>query len=432
MRRVGRWISVAAIGGLLLGGAFVEAAGNTLAAAQSARGTTVLTLAAVPAGCVETFEPTVIGGDGHFELFTHVIRTGCGVPPGNTRDVNVDVGMLLPGHYTVHWVSESASGLVDVAGSFDVVASPPGYLTPPCPAGRCIVAVPAATAADTKTRLILSVYGGLPQCARVSDPHVTSSCIDGTVAIEARYVVQDGCSEPDAAAVRSLEIPIPLLAPGRYMVTLKLVADASVKEPPPVSGVLGSAPGGIFREDPVSVAGPLELPLAYLVEYYHAPFDHYFMTLDPAEIALLDARQPPFQDWTRTGFALAAHVDWPPLATRFCRFFNATFAPKSSHFYGADGNSASDCRTTLNAFPDWTLETEAAFFAYDPYHCGSAEKVVYRVYNNGMGGAPNHRFAADEGQLARMLAAGWAVEGRGRFGDSRFCAQSLGSVVPKY
>jgi hypothetical protein len=38
---------------------------------------------------------------------------------------------------------------------------------------------------------------------------------------------------------------------------------------------------------------------------------------------------------------------------------------------------------------------------------------VFRLYNNGQGGAPNHRYTTDAAVRAAMIAAGWAPEGYG-------------------
>ena len=46
-------------------------------------------------------------------------------------------------------------------------------------------------------------------------------------------------------------------------------------------------------------------PTVTVVEYHHASFDHYFITPVAAEITLLDAHAPPFQDWSRTGRTFA-------------------------------------------------------------------------------------------------------------------------------
>lgn len=45
--------------------------------------------------------------------------------------------------------------------------------------------------------------------------------------------------------------------------------------------------------------------------------------------------------------------------------------------------------------------------------CPPGSTPIYRMYNNGMGGAPNHRFTTDINVRAQMLAAGWIPEGQG-------------------
>lgn len=67
------------------------------------------------------------------------------------------------------------------------------------------------------------------------------------------------------------------------------------------------------------------------VVYYHAAFNHYFVSADLDEIAGLDAGV--FQGWARIGesFRVAEGDDAGNLPV--CRFFGVGFAPLSSHFY---------------------------------------------------------------------------------------------------
>ena len=44
-----------------------------------------------------------------------------------------------------------------------------------------------------------------------------------------------------------------------------------------------------------------------VVEYYHSGFEHHFITPVAAEIALLDAKAPPFELWSRAGFTFLAY-----------------------------------------------------------------------------------------------------------------------------
>ena len=47
-------------------------------------------------------------------------------------------------------------------------------------------------------------------------------------------------------------------------------------------------------------------------------------------------------------------------------------------------------------------------------NCPAGTRPVYRLYNNGQGAAPNHRFTTDLGTRAAMiLVKGWIPEGYG-------------------
>ena len=152
-----------------------------------------------------------------------------------------------------------------------------------------------------------------------------------------------------------------------------------------------------------------------VVEYHNADFDHYFITPVAAEINLLDSHTPPFQAWSRTGLTFNAYMGATAStsAVDICRFFNSAFTPKSSHFYAPMGLG---CESTIADFPDWKLEDAKLFNAMLPNAAGACPTgtlPVYRLYNNGMGGAPNHRFVISLGEQQHMLNQGWVAEGAG-------------------
>jgi Abnormal spindle-like microcephaly-assoc'd, ASPM-SPD-2-Hydin/Repeat of unknown function (DUF5648) len=152
-----------------------------------------------------------------------------------------------------------------------------------------------------------------------------------------------------------------------------------------------------------------------VIEYFETAFNHYFITPLAGEIQLLDARQPPFQDWVRTGGSFKANraTGAPAGAVGVCRFFNDNFLGTSTHFYAPHGLG---CEQTIADFPDWTLEDPNLFLAVLPDangNCPAGQIPVYRLYNNGMGGAPNHRFTTDPDVRMQMIAAGYAPEGAG-------------------
>lgn len=152
------------------------------------------------------------------------------------------------------------------------------------------------------------------------------------------------------------------------------------------------------------------LRVATAVEYYHRDYDHYFVTSLPAEIAALDAGT--FAGWSRTGLSF----DVLPLdatgAAGVCRFWSGqTFVTKSSHFYTP---FADECEI-VKGNHDWTFE--GSVFAIPLPDavgaCGAATLPVYRLYNDGQGGAPNHRYTTWPDTRAEMIARGWIPEGAG-------------------
>ena len=176
------------------------------------------------------------------------------------------------------------------------------------------------------------------------------------------------------------------------------------------------APLSTFRRDGAGVritgtfasASPVEA-----VEYFHAVFGHYFTTAQADEIAGLDGGAYGGA-FTRTGSAFSV-LDGPVGgAVPVCRFFTIAFAPKSSHFYTADPVECEGVK--LN--PNWQYE-KIAFYVRVPTAggCPAGTTPVYRMYNSGMTGAPNHRFTTDEAiYLDFTTNRGWAGEG------VRFCA----------
>jgi cytochrome c553 len=158
------------------------------------------------------------------------------------------------------------------------------------------------------------------------------------------------------------------------------------------------------------VAPPVAAPATSdAIEYHHAVFDHYFITAIADEIAKLD--DGTFAGWARTGRQFKVYTASGATLSAVCRFFSTSFAPKSSHFYTA---SASEC-TTVKASPDWQFEAEVFFVAIPAVDgtCAAGTIPVYRLYNNGQGAAPNHRFTTDLAVRADMMTNGWIAEGFG-------------------
>ena len=145
------------------------------------------------------------------------------------------------------------------------------------------------------------------------------------------------------------------------------------------------------------------------VEYVHEGFGHYFTTALSTEIAALDSGA--IAGWTRTGQAFRVDAIGTTGRANVCRFFSASFAPKSSHFYTP---FPTECEL-VKANPDWIFEGEvfAIAMASPNGTCAIGQVPLYRLYNDGMSGAPNHRYTTNVDVRTAMLQQGWIPEGFG-------------------
>jgi hypothetical protein len=154
---------------------------------------------------------------------------------------------------------------------------------------------------------------------------------------------------------------------------------------------------------------PTSTNIARAIEYYHAAFDHYFATAIPDEITKLD--NGTFVGWERSGEAFNVFLVGVPGTAEVCRFFSTAFGLKSSHFYTPD---ASEC-ALVKQNPNWQFEA-AVFGVMQPAadgSCGVGLQPLYRLYNDGQGGAPNHRYTTSLATFFEMQGKGWKPEGSG-------------------
>jgi hypothetical protein len=144
-----------------------------------------------------------------------------------------------------------------------------------------------------------------------------------------------------------------------------------------------------------------------VVEYFNASQGHYFMTADLDEIALLDGGG--FGSaFVRTGETFLARDGPAPGTDDVCRFFTVAFAPLGSHFYTSYDFECDLVKTN----PNWQYE-KLGFFVRTPV-AGACigSQPVYRAYNNGQSGAPNHRYTTSLAIYNDFVNnRGWAGEG---------------------
>ncbi|CAG0963710.1 lysyl endopeptidase [Burkholderiales bacterium] len=146
------------------------------------------------------------------------------------------------------------------------------------------------------------------------------------------------------------------------------------------------------------------------VEYYHANLDHFFMTIDPPEIAALDSGQ--IAGWERTGLRFLAYTSPGAGRNPVCRFYRK---PEfgDSHFFTAD--PAECARVAVDYATDWFFESPAIYYVALPNAttgaCPAGTKPVYRFLNVS---EINHRYTTEQA-LAFALSAtpGWIAEGYG-------------------
>ena len=144
------------------------------------------------------------------------------------------------------------------------------------------------------------------------------------------------------------------------------------------------------------------------IEYYNAGLDHYFMTSDPNEVAILDAGQQ-IPGWQRTGYAFNVYAPAASAGVAACRFFGVPGVGPNSHFFTILSNECDDVKRN----PLWIFEG-LVFRVEGPDGAGNcpADRVpVVRMYNNGKGGQANHRYLTSHSEIGEMLLEGWIIEG---------------------
>ncbi len=144
-----------------------------------------------------------------------------------------------------------------------------------------------------------------------------------------------------------------------------------------------------------------------VVEFRNDALNHYFITAEPAEAALLDAGVV-IPGWHRTGFNFKEWAAGDPHGLPACRFFGTPGIGPNSHFYTI---SDYECWLT-KANPYWLYEG-IAFNSEAPAGevCAANRVPVVRLYNNGMDGQASHRFVTSHSEVREMVQRGWMVEG---------------------
>lgn len=149
---------------------------------------------------------------------------------------------------------------------------------------------------------------------------------------------------------------------------------------------------------------------AIVTDFHHAGFDHYFHTASSEETrALQDGAFG--TDWLPTQQLWRVYRVPGPGRVPVCRFYSSGFGARSSHLYTP---YAAEC-AELKKGATWTYE-ETSYYVMLPDAsgaCAGGHEELYRLYNNGMGGAPNHAYTTSRARRDELKAEGWTPEGSG-------------------
>jgi len=280
--------------------------------------------------------------------------------------------------------------------SFPIALSGAGSTTVP-PAGQLSmpssVTIPATTVGTTSA----------PQTVTVSNTGGAAVTVSSIVSSNSGEFGVSGsnCTLVNAGSGCTFNVIFTPAAAGARSGTLTITSSGTGSPQSIVVSGTGNAAGGGGGGAPAT---------AMAIEYYHAAFDHYFVTAIAGEITKLD--NGTFVGWARTGKQFKVYIGAGAGLSGVCRFFSTSFNPKSSHFYTA---SASEC-TVVKANTDWLFE-DTVFFVPSPNadgSCAAGSVPVYRLYNNGQGAAPNHRFTVEMAVRNDMIQnKQWIPEGLG-------------------
>ncbi len=241
-------------------------------------------------------------------------------------------------------------------------------------------------------------------CANVNGRPVAVNSINATLNAD---LFVDNAARTRDVAMNGLTIPLECVAavtpnvPNRIRIAVADTADGGLD-----TAVFLAARG---VRAPAS-GPPTNGYVAKAVEYFNPGFNHYFVTADPNEVAKLD--DGVFDGWFRTGLGFNVFNSGTPGTAPVCRFFSTAFGSKSSHFYTPN---AAEC-AGLKSSSNWQLEGEV-FNMGEPAGtdgaCATGTRPLYRMYNDGEGGAPNHRYTTELRIRDLMVANGWTPEGAG-------------------
>ena len=365
--------------------------------------------------------PTINAAVHTIQIFTHVTCTALTTPPP-PYTFTVNVGPVPPGQYQIQYLSSSGTAPPALAATSAVQVSdapvPPGapYSRLEIVSGDRQIAVNTTIPAQPYKVRALDAAG---------DPVAGLTLFIGPTSYTGKPLLLDEFGFRGFNANGYETWLGPGRAPSEYLFVTDQNGVATGQGPyrfatapsaftvaaADISGTTAwyTLPRKFFSA--VMTASPPPGQPSVLIEYFHAPTDHYFNTLSQNEIDALERGY--FAGWSRSigsFIAYATEAEAPVGAVPVCRFFSSLY---TAHFYTAD---QAECQAVIDRWPDvWTLESRAAFYIFEPNkatgECAAGLQPVYRLYSTRNG--PNHRYVTDPALRDVMVAAGWTAEGFG-------------------
>jgi hypothetical protein len=229
-------------------------------------------------------------------------------------------------------------------------------------------------------------------------------------------------------------LPADFVVPPRFLATDGGTIDFAGRDRVSYSRLPTDGTMGLYPDDSVAPAilpgstrmGPT---LVAAVEYYDAPRNHYFISASAPDIEALDSGTIP--GWQRTGATLMVAessvtnlgLEYTYYGSAVCRFY---LPPEEgdSHFFSG---SSDECAQVQQRFPEFILETSAAFYVTLPNPATGDCPVmpgfidgdiplqpVFRLWNQRRD--TNHRYTSDLNIRNDMIGRGWVSEGYGPLG----------------
>jgi YVTN family beta-propeller protein len=166
---------------------------------------------------------------------------------------------------------------------------------------------------------------------------------------------------------------------------------------------------------------------AIATEYYDAADKTYFHSSNGIETRMI-ADGLYGETWKRTMEFFRVWTTPAEGRAPVCRFLGAPSFTKTTHVY-TPYSVECDSLKSENA---WEFEGVSYYVQMPDANggCGGGTEPLYRLYNNGEGGTPNHRYTAHRATRDAMASAGWTAEGSGP--DTVFaCTPPLDGSAPE-